>query len=457
MKLRVKLIIAFSSIVVIMGMLQSGFFHNRMEINFDNYIDKNENRQTEFWQMMLIDYYEKYRDWDDVQLLLAVNNWSLEQGRKWDIFPGRDDLEIIVVNNEGIVVGDSDNKWLGKSSKNIKGMYIDLFLDSEKIGELIVTERILEGIYSLEQQFIKSMSSAIYWGFIISIFIAIILAIIFSNQITKPLKKLIDGIKQLGSGNTAYRVEVNSSGEFKQLAEAFNEMSTQIEENEKVRKNLMADVAHELRTPLSILAGKIESIQEGVIRPSQETMVQLSDEVYRLSRLVNDLQQLSLAEAGKLPLYKMETNIYELVLHVVNNFEWVKDEKNIDILLNDTDEIICNIDSDRLMQVIINILGNAIRYTPENGEIIITVEKDMIEDMAVIKITDSGPGIAEDQIKHIFNRFYRTDTSRSRDEGGTGLGLSIAKGFVEAHKGNINVESEFGKGSTFIIKVPMIT
>lgn len=456
MKLRIKLIIAFTGIVIMMGILQSLFFHNRFDINFEDYTNKFEDQQIELWESILIDYYYSYGSWEGVQDLLTYDRHKIY----FDIINGlayrQQGLQILVVNTDGLVVGDSNQEYIGVLEKGINGINIELNIGSEKVGELIIRQSKIENLYNIEEQFKKSISTAIISGAIISVLIAIFLGVLFSNQITKPLKKLMAGIKQLGSGNTSYRVDISSSGEFSQLAIAFNEMSKQIEENEKVRKNLMADVAHELRTPLSILAGKIESIQEGVINPSQEVMAQLGDEVYRLGRLVSNLQQLSLAEAGKLPLNRIEVNLNELIEQVKNNFQWIKDEKNIDIILNSEKEFICNIDSDRFKQVIINILGNAIHYTPENGKINIIITEDILDNMAVIKISDNGPGISEDQLRHIFDRFYRTDNSRSRDEGGTGLGLSIAKGYIEAHGGKIMVESEIGKGSTFIIKIPVI-
>jgi len=201
------------------------------------------------------------------------------------------------------------------------------------------------------------------------------------------------------------------------------------------------------------LRGRLELIQEGTIEGNQEEIIRLNDEVLRLTRLVNDLQQLTLAEAGKLTLYKKEVNLKELVNRVIDNFNWLAEEKGIDIVLDSDNDVKVDIDYDRVTQVIINILGNSLRHTPDNGKVRIDVTMNNKD--AIIKIKDNGPGIDEEHLPYIFERFYRTDASRSRDQGGTGLGLAIAKGYIESHKGNIAVESKKGEGTTFIISLPL--
>ncbi len=458
MKLRIKLIIAFTSIVILMGLVQSAYFQNRMIINFEDYINKNESQEIVYWEELLLQYYTFYGNWDEVQSIMNINQTEfIGRGPKWGSTTNfQNKMQIVVAQANGIIVADTDLNYIGENIDSIEGVHQDLIIDGDKIGELVVLQKNIEGLISLEQQFTSSTKNSIIFGMIVSIMTAVLLGIFFSNRITKPLEKLMAGIKQVSKGDTSYRVKVETRDEFHQLATAFNEMSSKIEENEQVRKNLMADVAHELRTPISIIGGELESIQEGVIEPNQEILVKLSDEVYRLSRLVNDLQQLSLAEAGRLSLNKMKTNIYDLTQRVISNFEWVKEDKNINFSVIGNKDIIANIDSDRITQVIINLVGNALRHVPENGRINIKINEDKINENIYIIVEDNGPGIPEEHLKHIFDRFYRTDTSRSRDQGGTGLGLSIAKGYVEAHGGTLEVESDLGEGSTFTVVIPSI-
>lgn len=460
MKLQTKLIIAFASIVIVLAILQSFFFQQRVGNDFEDYISKNDSERIALWQELLTEYYIYYGSFDGVQEFLNFSMVDIRSkkgymgGRNY-LLPMTDNLDIMVVNSEGIVIADSNQFFIGKKGENISGVHEDIIVEGEKVGELIAFREKTIGLQTIEEQFIESMNVSIIVSAIISVFIAVIFGLFMSNKITKPLEKLMIGIRHLSKGDTSYRVEVDTKDEFNQLAIAFNDMSLQIKQNEDVRRTLVADVAHELRTPLSILSGRLESIQEGAIEPTQEVIVQLNDEVYRLTRLVSDLQQLSLAEAGKLQLNKVDVNINEMVRKVIYHFSWLAEEKNIEIKFYTNIDFEISIDPDRITQVIINILGNSLRHTPENGTIEIDLLKSQSNNEVIIKIKDSGTGIDKEHLPYIFDRFYRTDTSRSRDQGGTGLGLSIAKGFVEAHRGNIVVESENGKGTAFIITIPI--
>ena len=469
MKLQFKLIIAFAGTVIIMGLLQSLFFQQRVKIDFENYLIENESERVEALKELFIGYYlyfgtlegvQGILDDTDVQNYLNDNNTDNRprkgyMGGNNFLLTKFDALEVVVANNNGTVLGSTDEKWLGENTRNIPGTKQDLIVEGEKIGEIIIYKEKSMGFVTLEQKFIDSIKISIALSMIISVIVAVIIGILLSNKITKPLEKLMIGIRNISRGDTSYRVEVDTEDEFSQLADAFNDMSKKLKKNEDVRRTLVADVAHELRTPLAILGGRLESIQEGALEPSQEVILQLNDEVYRLTRLVNDLQQLGLAEAGKLPLTKTNVNLNELIQRVIYHLNWLAEEKNIKIIYNLEENIEVLIDSDRITQVIINILGNALRHTPNDGEVILELTRNHNEDKVYIRISDSGPGIDEEHLPYVFERFYRTDTSRTRDKGGTGLGLSIAKGFVETHGGSITVESTKGKGTIFIISLPI--
>lgn len=460
MRLQTKIIISFASIVILMALLQTFFFKDRIEGNFEEYIRQVDYERIQFWQEFLAEYYRYNGSWDNVEILLIDNSMignGMRRGNIWsnDLIPARNmvNLQVVIADKQGIVIAAPDNYFIGKDVANVPGVREELFLEGEKIGELVFLKEKNAGFISMEQQFINSMRSSLILGSIITAIIAVIIGFIFSNRITKPLAGLMTGIRRLSAGDTTYRVKVKTKDEFQQLANAFNDMSQKIEENEKIRKGLVADVAHELRTPLSVLRGRLELIQEGTIEGNQEEIIRLNDEVLRLTRLVNDLQQLTLAEAGKLTLYKKEVNLKELVNRVIDNFNWLAEEKGIDIVLDSDNDVKVDIDYDRVTQVIINILGNSLRHTPDNGKVRIDVTMNNKD--AIIKIKDNGPGIDEEHLPYIFERFYRTDASRSRDQGGTGLGLAIAKGYIESHKGNIAVESKKGEGTTFIISLPL--
>jgi signal transduction histidine kinase len=231
-------------------------------------------------------------------------------------------------------------------------------------------------------------------------------------------------------------------------------MAESLERNEKLRRNLTADTAHELRTPLAILRGNLESLQEGVVQPSPEIIMSLHDEVVRISRLVNDMQDLSLAEAGELHLNRHPLKVEDLVERVMIPFSGEAQNRGIHFSVNLPQNLpVLSVDADKIVQVLINLLGNALRYTPEGGGVELSVRDD--GGMVTFFVRDTGPGIEPGELGNIFERFYRIDHSRSRSGGGAGLGLAIAKGLVEAHGGKIWAESNSGEGSRFAFTIPL--
>ncbi|WP_318505689.1 sensor histidine kinase [Bacillus sp. T3] len=322
-------------------------------------------------------------------------------------------------------------------------------IDGKKAGTLILYQHKLQ---NLEQEFLRSSNMAIVISSLMVMMIAVLFSVWIARKMTNPLRKLVAAIHQIASGEKVDKVKINTNDEIHELGEAFNEMSEKLTRNEEIRQALVADVAHELRTPLAILQGKLESIQEDAINPSEQVILELTDEVYRLNRLVSDLQQLSLAEAGKLSLKIERMNVKELITRICSNLQWLADEKEITLRYGAIpDQCWLMLDRDRMTQVLVNLIGNALRHTPEKGIVEVSVQEG--KDQVFIQVADNGPGIPKEALPFIFDRFYKRDQSRNRNEGGTGLGLSIAKGFVEAHGGSITVESEVGKGTIFRIMV----
>lgn len=227
-------------------------------------------------------------------------------------------------------------------------------------------------------------------------------------------------------------------------------MAESIEKNEKLRSNLVADVSHELRTPLTILRGNFEALQAGKIEATPELISSLCDEVLRLGRLVSDLEAINLAEAGKLPLHCRDVDIGDLLSHVAAAFQHEASERKIIFILKVEEDLKnWNLDEDRITQVVINLLANAFKFTPDNGEIKLQAREE--NKNLVIEVQDSGPGIPEKDLPFIFERFYKSSKGRGD---GSGLGLSIAKSFVEAHGGKINAYNCPEGGSIFSVTLP---
>jgi len=271
-----------------------------------------------------------------------------------------------------------------------------------------------------------------------------------------PLASIMAAADAVADGDLSTRVEEKGPGEFRRMAYSFNRMTEELERADQQRRNLTADVAHELRTPLHILQGNLEGLIDGVYQPTPEHIQVMLDETQMLSRLVEDLQTLSLAEAGQLRLQEEPVDIAELLGDVKTSFSGPMEAAGIDLVVQIVglpDELTVMGDAERLDQVLNNLMGNALRHTPAGGSILLKAAATPGE--IQITVRDTGEGISPEDLPYVFNRFWRADKSRQRQSGtGSGLGLAIAKQFVQAHGGHISVESQLGSGTTFTIDLP---
>lgn len=271
-----------------------------------------------------------------------------------------------------------------------------------------------------------------------------------------PLANIMAATDAVANGNLSTRVPETGQGNFRRMAKSFNRMASELERADQQRRNLTADVAHELRTPLHILQGNLEGLQDGIYQPTPAHIEAMLDETQMLTRLVDDLQTLSLAEAGQLLLRFEPVNLTELLADVRTSFSGPMHSAGIDLKVEMEGapaNLIISGDVERLDQVLSNLLGNALRHTPKGGSILLraTATPKGVQ----ILVRDTGEGIPPKDIPYIFDRFWRGDKSRQRqNRAGSGLGLAIANQFVQAHEGKLSVESQLGNGTTFIIDIP---
>lgn len=295
-------------------------------------------------------------------------------------------------------------------------------------------------------------------SFILSTVLALVLglamSLILARELSLPISGLTSAVHGIARGDYSRRVSPKGGREIQELGEAFNMLASGLETNEALRRNMVADVAHELRTPLASLKGQLEAIEDGVIDCGPSTITSLSEDVNILTRLVDDLQQLAKAEAGEMELERVEVDVAEALTSVAGRFAKEADEKGISIQVR-LDESVPDASADplRLAQVLSNLVNNALAHTPRGGRVMMgvrTAEEGMVE----LWVTDTGSGISAEDLPFIFERFYRAEPARDRARGGAGIGLAVARSLVEAHGGTISAASEPGRGTSISFTLP---
>lgn len=283
--------------------------------------------------------------------------------------------------------------------------------------------------------------------------VALVLGVLLARSLTRPLKELTRATQAMSRGDLAQRVPVRSRDELGELACSFNQMSAQLARSTELRRQMTADIAHELRTPLSLILGHAEALSDGVLPPTPETFEIIYDEAQGLARLVEDLRTLSLSDAGELPLHRQPVAPQELLERAAGAHRPQAQARGIDLTVDIPSGLPeVDVDPDRIAQVLHNLITNALRHTPAGGWV--ALKAHLKDGSMYLVVQDSGPGIPPEELESIFERFYRTDRSRHRQEGGTGLGLAIARSIIEAHGGRIWAESEPGQGASFYVALP---
>jgi len=301
-------------------------------------------------------------------------------------------------------------------------------------------------------QFLDSLNAVLVAIGAVALLCSLVVGGLLAKRISKPVIKMAHIATEIADGNYAIRFDGESNiNELDKLVTSVNYMASSLEKQEGLRKRLTTDVAHELRTPLTAVSSHLEAMIEGVWKPTPERLGSCFEEIGRISGLISDLERLARVENENLNLEKADVNLLSLASSVASNFERESVKKNISILVEGTESHV-NADKDRLNQVLTNLISNAVKYSAESCKIIVKVTEN--EQNGLLIVEDNGIGIPEKDLPFIFERFYRTDQSRSRLTGGAGIGLAIVKSIVTAHGGTVTVESSEGSGSRFTIALP---
>lgn len=309
----------------------------------------------------------------------------------------------------------------------------------------------------LTRTFQTAMTQALLVAAAAALVTAVGASLFVAARVAAPIGRLATASRRLAAGHYAERMPSHGGiAELTALTTSFNEMAATLETTERRRRELLGDVAHELRTPIAALEGYLEGLLDGVVEPTQLTWARLHGEAGRLRRLVDDLQELSRAEAGQIPLRPRAADPGEIARVAADRLAGQFEEQGLTFVADVPAGLPpVHVDPDRAVQVLTNVLTNALRYTPAPGEIALAVRAE--DDAVRFAVTDSGVGIAPEHLSQVFERFYRVDKSRSRALGGSGIGLTIARALVEAMGGRIRAESAgLGRGTTFVVTLPAV-
>jgi signal transduction histidine kinase len=412
--------------------------------------DKIEERSVEIVRSVS-DLYDPFTDSFDITTLEALGMYFTHEGYiitvtdargavAWDAYICDMAECALVINTIAVRMGNEYNL-----NGTLRQETYPVLFHGRQVGTVSI-ETYGPFFYSeAELQFLSSLNKLLLASSVFFIAVSILLSLFLATTIAKPVQAAAQAARSIADGNLTVRLNVGRTGELAELSASLNTLAAELQEAERRQEQLVQDVAHELRTPITCLQGNIEAMIDGVWQATPERLASCHEEVVRLTQLVEDLQLLTNLEWEKITLDKSDFDLAQLLEMTAEQFRPVAREKNITIQL---DTLPCPIfaDYNRLKQVFINLLSNAVKYTDRGS---ITIKARKTSEACEITVADTGIGISADELPHVFERLYRSDKSRSRGTGGSGIGLTIARTIVKAHGGTISAESSAGNGSVF--------
>lgn len=439
LSLQTKLFSSFALVIALTTILGYILINVFVDRAFADFVLRNIEIQDRVILQVIANYYERWGSLEGVEEILERSERP---------------IPIVLVDPQGKVVFAEDERLEGRifSPEQLEGG-IGVRV-SGGLTWTILPVTLTPWRDPLEERFDRSVNSALWIAGLVVGVIGILLAVGLLRQIMGPLRRLDAATRRIAQGEFSERIIVPSNDELGHLAQSFNTMAVSLEEAERTKRQLIADVSHELRTPITVLRTALEGLRDGVVEPTPENFAALQNKVLLTGRLVEDLQQLALADAGRLSIRKEPCHLQDLFDEIRATIGVQLEDSDIDLQLDlQADLPLVEIDRQRIEQVVLNLLSNAMRYTPEGGVIRIAahVENGMVE----TSVCDNGPGLTKDEAEHVFDRFYRADRARESARGGAGLGLAIAKALIEAHTGRIWAESGVEGGACFRFTLPV--
>ena len=446
MRLTHKLTLGFLGVSLVAVGLAAVFVWFTTSIEFGQYVT--DQRETQF-VTVATDYYRTHGSWIGVDTALRQQGLLPPATNPGGARP--DPQPIVLADADGMVVVAGGQYETGQKvapSVLSKGTPIDG--GGRTVGTVFSTGQQSEPS-PLENRYLSRVIQSLLVAALGGAVIALLLGLLIARNLTRPLRRLTEATQSMAAGNMEERVVEGSRDELGELARAFNQMSADLARANQSRRQMTADIAHDLRNPLTVIGGYLESLQDGKLDPTPERFATMRAEVDHLQRLVDDLRTLSLADAGELSLRREPVEPAVLLGRVAAAFGHAAGEEGIRLVVSvQAGARPAALDPERIEQVLRNLVDNALRHTPSGGRVGLSAE--WASEVLRIGVTDTGVGISPEDLPHVFERSYRADSSRSGSE--SGLGLAIARSIVELHGGSIRAESTPGQGSRFILEIP---
>ncbi|SDK09374.1 sensor histidine kinase [Natronincola ferrireducens] len=467
-KLRTRLILMTLGGAVFSILLVSIITNITVFNRFEDYMQREQENRVEEVIRIIEESYAVNGGWTEeaiyyIDISYLIHSFDIEIKDKENNIVYTHYMENNMLQMHNQMMGRMRHPMMGRGPRGIMGQnlraenYIveshEAFYDNERIGTIVIRHIGPFQVSEREIEFTRGINRSILYSAIISIISAILLGMYSSRIFSKPILQITKAANYIREGKLDTKVEIpNNIVELQELSSSINHLASSLNSQQLLRKRLTSDISHELRTPLTILQSHIEAISDGIWEPTQDKLDICKSEVIRLIKLVEELKHLTDIESHRINLQIQQYSLSKDLEEVLESFAIKFQDKRIKVYSNIQKDVQITGDKDKIKQVLINILANALKFTNSGG----SVKVDLVEEKEMIKITieDTGIGIDNNNLPYIFERFYRSDESRSRKTGGTGIGLTITKTLIEAHGGKIIVESKKGKGSKFHIVVP---
>jgi signal transduction histidine kinase len=449
-------------VVSLVGALFTTFFlQYRTKTAFDTFI---RDQDQLILVNNLVDHYQRNNNWENVDAVFR-GIYSFNMGENQNRGMGMDSQNkhmtnpgppFLLASPTGVVITTGPNSKGIKPGNVLPQSEIERGIPIEVEGE--VTGYLLPVPFpknrsNVQQDFLKTVQQGLLISTLVTLLIALGLGGILILSFTRPIRKLVEGTNKVASGDLGYQVNIRSADELGQLADSFNNMSRDLQVADRSRKQMTADIAHDLRTPLSILHGYTEAMSEGKLKGNQDIYQVIHQQSQHLNYLIDDLRTLSLLDSEELHFQFQDIDPDLILINTQAAFQPLANEQGIQFTLEIKEKLPrVNLDPDRLTQILGNLINNAFAVLTENGSIQLSAWSE--SDTVYIDVMDDGPGISEEDLPHIFDRHFRTDTSRLQEHGSSGLGLAITRKLVEAQGGSIEVHSQLDQGTTFRMIFP---